>query len=784
MPIKTRDQIIAEWNRPGNTLLAADAPAVPPPADAAPGPEPVDPAAADAKVSQAIATIKSAVGDALTLQQADPDSTDPKDAKVLAGLESLQSLIANIEKDQEADSAANPPPAAAPASDDAAPSDAPAADDKPAPVAAAAVAPVAEGDQQPGGSKGVVGDADDSPPSPGDIEADIICENPECSHVASVHADTEDGNNQGACATPGCPCPGMVPPADVIASPDNPTAGDVAANQGGGPDNAAGTDDDASGPAHATSADAFAVVVPPPGAPDATTPLPDADAPPPPQSGDTLPPLDADPNATLMGPQFTIPVGIIEGLPTGDGRIIDQDALIWRTPPLPLMGLKTEPHDPSGFDPNDPAVLIGRIDYVQRAAGDNGVIQAGGYLLSTDDALEFATIIEQMKKIGVSADVGEAEVDSVLDGLIPELLPGMGDILLGDDDMPEVLDTLVKGTILGFTVCPNAAFADCYIVLGDGSDQPPVTELVDRSAAPAIPPAGATAPTATDEPAPVAASATWRIVSEEDCEPCATGVPLVASAGGGPIAPPMAWFAPNPFAEGSGREHYLRESIDPKTGRSTGKYACPNTITEDGECFGHLAQWGVCHIGPQYRGKCMLAPRSQSDYALWYTGQVLTAEGEMVDTGPLTAGVGHAPDNFSAAAALAHYDNVHNAVANVVVGEDEYGIWYHGAISPSATPEQVFTMRSSSFSGDWRPIGSRLELVAALAVNRPGFPQVKAHRSKGRITSLIAAGAPVFEVPVVMPNLSLDERLDRLERVTVPIAHRALREKMSSLRAG
>src|ERR1035437_3520539 len=751
----TRDDIIAQWNQPSNPLLAAGAaPVATSDANAK--------TAAEVTVTSKIAALKDAAAAVLAAQQADPDSaSDPADAKVLAGIEAINTLIANLEKDQATDSAANPPE---PEPDAVAKPDV----SPPPPVAASALAaapaPLAPVDtpagSEPGSSTGVPGDADDSPPNPGDIDPTLVCENPECSHVASVHGDTADGQNQGACTTPGCVCPGMVPPADVIAQPDNPTAGDAA------PENNAGDRKSTrltSTAPHATAATAFADA--PPVVP---TPATTADAPAPPQgvtsappSGDTLPSPDPDPNATLMGPQFTIPVGIIEGLETGDGRIIADGALIWRTPPLPLMGLSTSPH-PAGFDPNLPAVLIGRIDYVMRAAADNGVLQAGGYLLPTKEGMEGAQIIEGMKKMGVSADVGEAEVDSVLDGILPDLPDGIG-ILLDEDggpDMPTILDTLTKGTILGFTCVPNAAFADCFIVLGDGSDQPPLTELVDRTAAPAAP---LPAPTGgTEAPMPVAASAMWRIVSEDACEPCATGVPLVASAGGGPLAPPSAWFTDPAFATGGERATFLRETLDPKTGRATGKFACPPTVTEDGECFGHLAQWGVCHIGPQYRGKCMLAPRSQSDYAMWYTGQVLTAEGEMVDTGPLTAGIGHAPDNFSAAAALAHYDNVRNAVAHVVVGEDDYGIWYHGSISPSATPEQVFTMRASSFSGDWRPIGSRLELVAALAVNRPGFPQVKAHRSKGRITSLIAAGVPVFELAETKP-FTIEERMDRSE---------------------
>jgi hypothetical protein len=42
-----------------------------------------------------------------------------------------------------------------------------------------------------------------------------------CGHMAAVHGNTSDEDNIGACATPGCDCPGMLPPGDSGDPADN-----------------------------------------------------------------------------------------------------------------------------------------------------------------------------------------------------------------------------------------------------------------------------------------------------------------------------------------------------------------------------------------------------------------------------------------------------------------------------------------------------------------------------------------------------------------------------------
>lgn len=192
--------------------------------------------------------------------------------------------------------------------------------------------------------------------------------------------------------------------------------------------------------------------------------------------------------------------------------------------------------------------------------------------------------------------------------------------------------------------------------------------------------------------------------------------PVVASAGDG-WTPDSRWFE-NP-------------SLDKPT---------PITVTADGRIFGHAALWGTCHVG--YRDRCVTPPRSKSNYQYFNVGSVLTADGKSVNVGRLTAGTTHAAIEFGAQPAREHYDHTGFAAAYVHTGEDQHGIWFAGAVSPTATPEQIAVLRASSVSGDWRAINGALEMVGILAVNTPGFPIPKARAGlvAGAQVSLIASG--------------------------------------------
>jgi hypothetical protein len=200
------------------------------------------------------------------------------------------------------------------------------------------------------------------------------------------------------------------------------------------------------------------------------------------------------------------------------------------------------------------------------------------------------------------------------------------------------------------------------------------------------------------------------------------------------------------------------------------------TVTKEGRVFGHIAKWGVCHIG--LSGVCTTAPFSATNYAMFRTGAVLTEKGEIA-VGQITMTTGHAGEQWNAKKAIAHYDNTGTVVADVTSGEDAHGIWVAGALRDGLTEQQVREFRAAPISGDWRRIGGSLELVAALAVNVPGFPVPRTSlAASGNVqTSLIAAGIVEREELVASVKLDMDSAVGLVAAVADEMEHRAKRKE-------
>jgi hypothetical protein len=199
------------------------------------------------------------------------------------------------------------------------------------------------------------------------------------------------------------------------------------------------------------------------------------------------------------------------------------------------------------------------------------------------------------------------------------------------------------------------------------------------------------------------------------------------------------------------------------------------TVTDDGRVFGHIAEWTTCHIG--YPGVCVTAPHSETDYAYYASKSVLLDDGSMARTGVISLGAGHADHQLGVRGAVAHYDSTSAAVADVSVGEDEWGIWCAGWIRPGTTDEQVIALRASDVSGDWREVAGHQEMVAALAVNVAGLPVARVH--DGVQVALVAAGVvakPSINDPVgdlaeaIMARLDArDERRKRMRELATRV---------------
>lgn len=162
--------------------------------------------------------------------------------------------------------------------------------------------------------------------------------------------------------------------------------------------------------------------------------------------------------------------------------------------------------------------------------------------------------------------------------------------------------------------------------------------------------------------------------------------------------------------------------------------------TVDGRrVYGRLAEWHTPHIG--INGQKVYPPHSQSDYRWFHTktARVKGADGgeQRVKIGHITLGAGHAPTSLGRdyVAAGAHYDNSAWRGAKVRVGEDEYGIWYAGALVSGVEGARLEEFEESDVSGDWRQIMGGMELIAVHCVNVGGYPKVG--------LSLAASGEPL-----------------------------------------
>lgn len=520
---------------------------------------------------------------------------------------------------------------------------------------------------------------------------------------------------------------------------------------------------------------------------------------------------DADDEGPVGIADFEIPVLIPEGQETSDERTILEGATEWREPPLPLM-LQTQTEvghfgarlagtilqvGRTGADVNATGFLheseAGRellaiLDAQDRfgVSADVGDMDADWECLEYDDegwcerglltveraelmgatATPFPAFADAHIVLGDRRDDDEADAESAA---VTASVPGEIDLPVADRDAAWDADEAVTAVFGACTVDDEvdvACVARGFLWRDDGQDgtEPdhyalPYCDVVDGALT--IVPDGVVAAAAQ-----LAGDGTEDLTAEEltaaQTRVCALYDRVNDQLGldgddaldcpfddeetdedAQTSAVPRALLVASAFDE----SWFSDPALDGPT---------PLTVEDDGRVFGHAAEWGTCHIG--YNGVCVTPPRSEASYAYFSTGEVRCGDcsGRPIPTGVVTMDTGHAPDDADARAASAHYDDTGTAVADVAVGEDEHGIWVAGAVRGSvlADPERLRALRASSLSGDWRRLGGRLELVALLAVNVPGFPvrrvaasgavgvdlSPRAHVESGRQLSLVASG--------------------------------------------
>lgn len=361
------------------------------------------------------------------------------------------------------------------------------------------------------------------------------------------------------------------------------------------------------------------------------------------------------------------------------------------------------------------SVLVGRIEDLS-IEGDK-VMGRGVFDTSADAAEAQRQVGEQMLR-WVSADL--EPVDGVIE-IVEEGDCSEEGFVAGDC---QLIMRVPNARIMGATLLTFPAFPEAVIAL-DGTDLEQATEEgLQAAASLGLKPAG--------------------------CSPCAEA--LIAAAI--PAKPPREWFE-------------MEEPDEPT----------PMELTEDGRYFGHVALYSECHIG--FADQCVTAPRSNSDYSYFLTGEVECADGSKIPTGVISVGAGHADVTLSASRASAHYDDASAGVADVTAKDGKHGIWVCGALRPNVTEDQIRTLRASSPSGDWRRIRGGLEMVAVLAVNVPGFPVTRARVASGQMQTLVAAGhMPREEMQKRRQQASLERRIARLEALTMPLHVEGLRARI------
>ena len=327
---------------------------------------------------------------------------------------------------------------------------------------------------------------------------------------------------------------------------------------------------------------------------------------------------------------------------------------------------------------HDGSVVVGRIDYIERVEGGMG--NARGVFDTGPYGREAERLVRHGFLRGVSVDLDQFEAKEEKKPE-PEMAEGDGQEF-GKDKL-----TINKARIMAATIVAKPAFQECSILLQAEGDQEENVTPEDG-------------------------------VYEESMQDFADVEPITASGflkSDIPMTPPADWFENPGFTK-----------------------ATPLTVTDDGRVYGHIAAWNVNHIGLPRATK---PPRSRSKYAYFHTGVIRTEAGTDVPVGQLTLAGGHAPLNVDAMTAAKHYDDTASAVADIHVGEDEYGIWCAGSLRPNLDELQIRALRASAPSGDWRPINGSLELVAICQVNVPGFPTARAMIASGKVLALVAAGA-------------------------------------------
>jgi hypothetical protein len=371
----------------------------------------------------------------------------------------------------------------------------------------------------------------------------------------------------------------------------------------------------------------------------------------------------------------------IEGVPTGDGRMIDRGALTWEAGPWPL-------HFDLDGNSHFTGVVVGDVTEVWRS----GNTIRGRGTLHTDsvepEVARFAMRVAELSEnpagslaglsvmfdsedveVRVKADLMRAYVDP-FDEEVAEPEPDAdGRVAIASWKAGDELWVFTAGRLREVSVAPVQAIVGSELHMS-------------RKAV---------------------AAATW-----------ARGAGIVSR----PVNPVAAAafdaaFSDPRFGTDSDTDPRLVFQRRRRPEESDG-FGCPFTVEDDGRVYGHFALHGRCHSA---YSSCLVPPDSGGDFSEFLTGEAVRG----VRTGPIILGTTHSVNPDGTVKDYDHLANTGQAVADVIVGRDSHGFWVSGRVRPGITPAQLAALKGSALSGEWLPYGSQLKLRGILAVNSPGY---------------------------------------------------------------
>jgi hypothetical protein len=390
------------------------------------------------------------------------------------------------------------------------------------------------------------------------------------------------------------------------------------------------------------------------------------------------------------------------GVPTGDRRRFAVGGIGHRELPLPLLYQRLT------GDGHAQSVVVGRILGVQI---DDAQAYGYGDWLDVPEKYEAQQMLSSGVG-GVSVDLDDVEYELRVPGTDQKWLEAE-QCNAADGSCTTHEFVVTQGRIAGATIVAIPAFAEAKLEMYQGADEEGLLAAFD------------------DKP-----------MTEPEC-----GCGISAGAHLVPqhalVAAAVTSFTPPAAAFN-----------DPRLPGVTGLTLDPDRYPGYIAIYGHCAPWNLPHVGVN-----RTAPHSRTGYAYFHVGEIYTAEGNPLAVGKVVYAGKHPGLDVGMRAAVAHYDDTSKAVAVVRAGEDAYGIWVAGVLLPWVDETTRLDLALSPLSGDWRRVGGSYEMIAALAVNYPGFPVVRERVEGGKGVALIACAVAPVEDRMVTLHLSPQGRL-------------------------